>query len=67
MGTNDPMTQEQLNAIQARADSVTTLRTASFNDWQELALLLSEDVDTLIAEVERLRARLTVNDEGGRP
>lgn len=61
MSTN-PMTREELDAIRARADAVTTLRTASFNDWQELALLLSEDVDTLIAEVERLRALTTVDD-----
>lgn len=61
--TNEPMTQEQLDAIKGRADAVTTLRTASFNDWQELALDLSERVDDLLAEVERLRARLTVDDD----
>lgn len=63
MSTNAPMTQEQLDAIQERADAVTTLRTASFNDWQELALDLSERVDALLAEVERLRARLTVDED----
>lgn len=63
MSTNEPMTQERLDAIQERADAVTTLRTASFNDWQELALLLSEDMDTLIAEVERLRALTTVDED----
>lgn len=63
MSTNDPMTEKELDAIQVRADSVTTLRTASFNDWQELALHLSEDVDTLIAEVERLQARPAVTDD----
>lgn len=63
MSTNDPMTEKELDAIQVRADSVTTLRTASFNDWQELALHLSEDVDALIAEVERLQARPAVTDD----
>ena len=62
MSTNEPMTQEQLDAIKGRADAVTTLRTASFNDWQELALDLSERVDDLLAEVERLRALTTVDD-----
>lgn len=59
---HEPMTQERLDAIQERAGEVTTLRSASFNDWQELALHLSECVDDLLAEVERLRARLTVDD-----
>ena len=63
MSTNNPMTQEQLNAIKGRADAVTTLRTASFNDWQELALDLSERVDDLLAEVERLRALTTVDED----
>ena len=63
MSANDPMTQEQLDAIQERADSVTMIRRAMPGDWQRLALLLSEDVDTLIAEVERLRARLTVDED----
>ena len=62
MNTNNPMTQEQLDAIQGRADSVTTLRRAMPGDWQRLALHLSEDADTLIAEVERLRALTTVDD-----
>jgi len=62
MSTNNPMTQERIDAIQERAGEVTTLRSASFNDWQELALHLSECVDDLLAEVERLRARLTVDD-----
>lgn len=57
-----PMTQERLDAIQGRAGEVTTLRSASFNDWQELALHLSECVDDLLAEVERLRALATVDD-----
>lgn len=61
MSTN-PMTQERLDAIRGRAESVTTLQSASFNDWQELALDLSECVDDLLAEVERLRAQLTVDD-----
>ena len=55
MSTNEPMTQEQLDAIQERAGEVTTLRSADFNDWQELALDLSECVDDLLAEVERLQ------------
>ena len=63
MSSNDPMTKEQLDAIQARADSVTTLRRAMPGDWQRLALHLSEDVDTLIAEVERLRALTTVDED----
>lgn len=63
MSTNDPIPQERLDAIKVRADSVTTLRTASFNDWQELALHLSEDADTLITEVERLRALTTVDED----
>lgn len=63
MSTNDPMTQEQLDAIQERAGEVTTLRSASFNDWQELALHLSECVDDLLAEVERLRALTTVDED----
>ena len=32
-----PMTQERLDAIQARADAVTTLRRAMPGDWQRLA------------------------------
>lgn len=55
MSTNEPMTREQLDAIQERAGEVTTLRSADFNDWQELALDLSECVDDLLAEVERLK------------
>lgn len=57
MSTNDPMTQEQLDAIRTRADSVTTLRRAMPGDWQRLALHLSEDAGTLIAEVERISQR----------
>lgn len=47
MSTNDPMTREQLEAIQMRlgCDTSTT-----------------EDVCILLDEVERLRARLTVDD-----
>lgn len=62
MSTSKPMTQEQLDAIRGTAEVVTTLRTASFNDWQELALNLSECVDDLLAEVKRLRALTTVDD-----
>ncbi|MBS6031136.1 MAG: hypothetical protein KH989_10695 [Kocuria rhizophila] len=61
MSATEPMTQERLDAIQERAGEVTTLRSASFNDWQELALHLSECVDDLLAEVERLRALTTVD------
>lgn len=63
MSTNEPMTQEQLDAIRERADSVTTIRPAMPGDWQRLALHLSEDADTLIAEVERLRALTTVDED----
>lgn len=63
MSTNEPMTREQLDAIQKRAGEVTTLRSASFNDWQELALHLSECVDDLLAEVGRLRALTTVDED----
>lgn len=59
MSTNDPMTQEQLDEIKARADSVTTLRRAR----RLPALRLSDDASTLIAEVERLRALTTVDDD----
>lgn len=47
MSTNEPMTREQLEAIQMRlgCDTSTT-----------------EDVCILLDEVERLRARLTVDD-----
>ena len=58
MSTNDPMTQEQLDEIKARADSVTTLRRAR----RLPALRLSDDASTLIAEVERLRALTTVTE-----
>lgn len=61
MSTN-PMTQEQLDAIRERANAVTTLRSADFNDWQEIALDLSECVDDLLAEVKRLRTLTTVSD-----
>lgn len=57
MTTNDPMTQERLDAIQALADVATTLRRAMPGDWQRLALHLSENVDTLTAEVKRLQAQ----------
>lgn len=60
MSTNESMTKRQLDAIKARADSVTTTRRAMPGDWQRRALLLSEDVDALVAEVERLRALITV-------
>lgn len=58
---HEPMSQEQLDAIRVRADSVTTLRRVMPGDWQRLAIHLSEDTDTLIAEVERLRALTTVD------
>ena len=43
-----PMTQEQLDAIQGRVDCGTPT---------------TEDVSNLLAEVERLRAQLTVDDD----
>lgn len=48
MSTNDPMTQEQLDAIRERLDCGTPT---------------TEDVSTLLAEVERLRARPTVDED----
>ena len=48
MSTTDPMTQERLNAIQERVDCGTPT---------------TEDVSNLLAEVERLRAQLTVDDD----
>lgn len=48
MSTNDPMTQERLNAIQERVDCGTPT---------------TEDVSNLLAEVERPRAQLTVDDD----
>lgn len=63
MSTDEPMSKERLDAIQERAGEVTTLRSADFNDWQELALHLSECVDDLLAEVERLRALTTVTED----
>ena len=56
MNTNEPMTQKQLDAIRERVDAATTLRRAMPGDWQRLAHHLSEDVDTLTAEVKRLQA-----------
>ena len=47
MSTNEPMTQEQLDAIQGRLDCGTPT---------------AEDVDDLLAEVERMRALTTVDD-----
>ena len=58
MSTNNPMTQEQLDEIKARADSVTTLRRAR----RLPALRLSDDASTLIAEVKHLRALTTVDE-----
>lgn len=46
MSTNDPMTQERLDAIQERVDCGTPT---------------TDDVSTLLAEVERLRALTTVD------
>ena len=46
MSTNDPMTQEQLDAIQERLDCGTPT---------------TEDVRILLAEVERLRALTTID------
>ena len=63
MSTNNPMTQEQLAEIQARADSTTPLQLAVPGDTNRIALYHSDDVDALLAEVERLRARLTVDED----
>ena len=48
MSTNDPMAQEQLDAIEVRLGCGTPT---------------TEDVSILLAEVERLRARLTVDED----
>lgn len=48
MSTNDPMTPKQLDAIRGRLDCGTPT---------------TEDVSTLITEVERLRALPTVTDD----
>ena len=58
MNTNEPMTQEQLDAIRERADKSTAfqLQLAVPGDTQRIALYHSDDVDALITEVERLRA-----------
>lgn len=47
MSTNEPMTQEQLDAIRERLDCGTPT---------------TSDVDDLLAEVKRLRALTTVDD-----
>ena len=86
MSTNNPMTQEELDAIQERLDARTpgtwdwddetgTLIAqdgddfapvlAYGNSWQEDRDLIAhapQDMADLLAEVERLRARLTVDD-----
>ena len=63
MSTNDPMTQEQLDAIQARAGKAPTLQLAVPGDTNRIALYHSDDVDALLAEVERLRALTTVDED----
>lgn len=62
MSTNELMTREQLDAIKTRAGKATTLQLAVPGDTNRIALYHSDDVDTLIAEVERLRALTTVDD-----
>ena len=62
MNTNELMTREQLDAIKTRAGKATTLQLAVPGDTNRIALYHSDDVDTLIAEVERLRALTTVDD-----
>lgn len=56
MSTNDPMTQERLDAIRERVDDMWE------TDANFVAAYAREDVPALLAEVERLRARLTVDD-----
>lgn len=48
MSTNEPMTREQFDAIQERLDCGTPT---------------TDDVSALLAEVERLRALTTVNED----
>lgn len=55
--------ENSLEAIQARVDKVSKLRRAMPSEWQRLAIDLSYDVDTLIAEVKRLRAQPTVTED----
>ena len=57
MSTNNPMTQEQLDAIQERVDDMWE------TDANFVAAYAREDVPALLAEVERLRALTTVDDE----
>lgn len=51
-----PMTQEELDTIQERVDDMWE------TDANFVAAYAREDVPALLAEVERLRARLTVDD-----
>lgn len=91
MSINEPMTQEQLDAIQRRVDSATSGPWGCYGDGahevfnageysdgdpgEVIAAVIDkrsdavfiaearEDVPALLAEVERLRARLTVDDD----
>ena len=91
MNTNEPMTQERLDAIQAREAKATagpwaidgpaqcgpgdTLTVYPVEDggalayvqpsWEDAEFIAHarQDVPALLAEVERLRARLTVDDD----
>ena len=90
MSTNNPMTQEQLDAIRGRVTAAThgpwchwsgwdqrdnCVKSDSREDMHTVADVIPEaddaqfiahareDVPALLAEVERLRARLTVDDD----
>ena len=63
MSTNEPMTTEQLDEIQKRADESAALQLAVPGDTQRIALYHSDDVEALIVEVKRLQAPTTVTDE----
>ena len=56
MSTNEPMTQERLDAIRELVESMWNM------DPHFLAACAREHFPVILAEVERLRARLTVDD-----
>ena len=64
MSTNDPMTQEQLDAIRERLSARGVKNgERDMRAEQSFAREAPQDITNLLAEVERLRARLTVDDE----
>ena len=57
MNTNDPMTQERLDAIRELVESMWNM------DPHFLAACAHEHFPVMLAEVERLRARLIVDED----